>query len=75
MLIIIATIITQGARVADDLRGDLQGSILIRGGIAQAIGVISFGKIASSSTKVYSIDGPQRSFVVRTPVPHQTLIG
>lgn len=47
MLIIIVTIITQGARVTDDLRGDLQGSMFIRGGITQAIGVISFGKRAT----------------------------
>ena len=43
MLVIIITILTQGARVPQDLRGDLKGNLFINGGVLQAIGVISFG--------------------------------
>ena len=46
MIIIIVTIITQGARVPQDLRGTFEGSLLVKDGIAQAIGVISFGQKA-----------------------------
>ncbi|KAF1991094.1 amino acid transporter [Aulographum hederae CBS 113979] len=42
MLVILVTIITQGARIPSDLRGQLKGSIFINDGIFQAIGVISF---------------------------------
>ncbi|MCJ1476694.1 hypothetical protein MMC13_005362 [Lambiella insularis] len=42
MLVIIVTVITQGARVPQDLKGNLRGSLLIRDGVFQAIGVISF---------------------------------
>ncbi|MCJ1470545.1 hypothetical protein MMC07_009191 [Pseudocyphellaria aurata] len=42
MSVIIITIIIQGERVPPDLRGDLRGSLFIRSGIFQAIGVISF---------------------------------
>lgn len=44
MFVIIITVITQGARVDDDLRGNVQSSLFIESGIFQAIGVISFGK-------------------------------
>ena len=44
MLVIIVTVITQGIRVPADLKGNLRGSLFIRGGIFQAIGVISFGE-------------------------------
>jgi len=44
MLVIIVTVITQGARVPSDMRGQLRGSILINNGVFQAIGVISFGE-------------------------------
>lgn len=44
MAVIIITIIVQGGRVSSDLRGDLKGSLFVRSGIFQAIGVISFGK-------------------------------
>ncbi|KAF2709365.1 hypothetical protein K504DRAFT_455103 [Pleomassaria siparia CBS 279.74] len=42
MVIIIVTIITQSFRVPPESRGQLRGSILIRSGIFEAIGVISF---------------------------------
>lgn len=45
MLVIIITVITQGPRVPADLRGNLKGSLLIESGVAQAIGVISFGTV------------------------------
>ena len=45
MLVILVTIITQGARVDADLRGGLKGSLFIRPGVLQAIGVISFGSL------------------------------
>ena len=45
MLVIIVTVITQGARVDSDLKGQVSGSIFINGGIFQAIGVISFGRL------------------------------
>lgn len=44
MLIIIITVITQGARVPDDMRGDFAGLMFINSGVFQAVGVISFGK-------------------------------
>ena len=43
MLVIILTVITQGPRVPADLKGNLKGSLIIESGVAQAIGVISFG--------------------------------
>ena len=45
MLVIIVTVITQGVRVPPEHRGDLKGSLLVRSGVFQAIGVISFGAI------------------------------
>jgi len=42
MLVIIITIITQGARIPSEYRGELKGSLFINNGIFQAIGVISF---------------------------------
>lgn len=45
MLVIITTVITQGVRVPTDLRGNVKGSLFVRDGVFQAIGVISFGKI------------------------------
>ena len=44
MSVIIITVIIQGGRVSPDLRGDLKGSLFIRSGVFQAIGVISFGR-------------------------------
>ena len=44
MLVIIVTVVTQGARVDPDLKGQVRGSVLVNSGIFQAIGVISFGK-------------------------------
>lgn len=44
MLIIIITVITQGARVPAEMRGDLKGLLFINSGFFQAVGVISFGK-------------------------------
>ena len=44
MLVIIVTVITQGAQVPAELRGDVKGSLFVRGGVFQAIGVISFGE-------------------------------
>ena len=46
MLVIIVTVITQGATVDPELRGNLRGSLGIKDGIFQAIGVISFGNIS-----------------------------
>ena len=43
MLIIIVTVITQGTRVDSEHRGSLKGSLVVKSGIFQAIGVISFG--------------------------------
>jgi sodium-coupled neutral amino acid transporter 11 len=42
MVVIIVTVITQGARVPAEMRGSLSGSLFINSGIFQAIGVISF---------------------------------
>ena len=51
---IIITVITQGARVPTDLRGDVKGSLFVRDGIFQAIGVISFGEeLASLNLELY----------------------
>ena len=43
MLVIIVTVITQSVRVSSDLKGNLRGSLFLRDGVFQAIGVISFG--------------------------------
>ena len=53
MLVIIVTVVTQGARVPKELRGDLKGSLFIQDGIFQAIGVISFGKHSFSTVIMY----------------------
>ncbi|KAF2142655.1 uncharacterized protein K452DRAFT_287067 [Aplosporella prunicola CBS 121167] len=42
MIIIIVAVITQGWRVPSDMRGAIQGSLIINDGVFQAIGVISF---------------------------------
>jgi sodium-coupled neutral amino acid transporter 11 len=42
MIIILVTVVTQSFRVPKEDRGELRGSILIRPGIFEAIGVISF---------------------------------
>ncbi|KAL8953539.1 MAG: hypothetical protein Q9222_000597 [Ikaeria aurantiellina] len=42
MLVILVTVISQGFRVPPELRGAVKGSVLIRPGVFQAIGVISF---------------------------------
>ena len=52
MLVIIVTVITQGARVPEELRGNLKGFLFVRNGIFQAIGVISFGKQSLNTIKV-----------------------
>lgn len=54
MLVIIITVITQGPRVPTDMKGNLKGSLLIESGVAQAIGVISFG------TSVQNFEGQCR---------------
>lgn len=43
MLVILVTVVSQGARVPADLKGNLKGSLFIKDGVFQAIGVISFG--------------------------------
>lgn len=43
MFIIVVTVISQGWRVPNELRGELRGSLFINSGVFQAIGVISFG--------------------------------
>ena len=57
MTIIIVTIITQGARVPQGLRGTFEGSMLVKDGIAQAIGVISFGQKALCIRSMCGADG------------------
>ncbi|KAK4944246.1 hypothetical protein LTR10_016359 [Elasticomyces elasticus] len=42
MLVIIVTIVTQGAFVDSDLRGDVRGLLFVNDGFFQAVGVISF---------------------------------
>ena len=39
---ILVTIVTQGARIPEDLRGSLKGSLFVRDGFVQAVGVIAF---------------------------------
>jgi len=56
MLVIVVAIITQGARVAPELRGDLKGSLLVRSGVFPAIGVISFGRAPLESLYAESAD-------------------
>ena len=42
MMVIIVTVITQGPLQSPNIRGQLQGNLLINSGVFQAIGVISF---------------------------------
>jgi len=49
MSVIIVTVITQGALVDPNLRGDLKGELFINNGFFQAVGVISFGEEAASA--------------------------
>lgn len=56
MLVIIITVITQGPRVPTDMKGNLKGSLLIESGVAQAIGVISFGTSIQNFEGQWQID-------------------
>ena len=44
MLVILVSIVIQGATASSDLRGTLKGNLIVRPGVFQAIGVISFGE-------------------------------
>lgn len=48
MMVIIVTVITQGARIDSDLKGPLRGSLFVNDGFFQAVGVISFGMLDST---------------------------
>ena len=52
MLVIVITVITQGARIPADLRGSLKGNLFINNGVFQAISVISFGTLPSNTRNV-----------------------
>lgn len=69
MLVIIVTVITQGARVSKDLRGDIKGSLFVRDGVFQAIGVISFGKDLESPLVLICTDWSQHLFAVCSVFP------
>jgi hypothetical protein len=69
MLVIILTVITQGARVSKDLRGNIKGSLFVRDGVFQAIGVISFGKDPGSPSIVICTDCFQPLFAVCSVSP------
>lgn len=43
MVIIIVTVVTQGAVVDPELKGNLTGLLFVNNGFFQAVGVISFG--------------------------------
>lgn len=43
MLIILITVITQGFNIPNESKGKIRDSLVIKGGVFQAIGVISFG--------------------------------
>jgi sodium-coupled neutral amino acid transporter 11 len=45
MLVIIVTVVTQGAIVDSELRGNLKGLLFVNDGFFQAVGVISFGMV------------------------------
>lgn len=47
MIVIVVTVITQGFRVPADSRGEIKSHLIINSGFFQAIGVISFGKLAN----------------------------
>ena len=55
MLVIIVTVVTQGARVDPELKGPVVGSLGIKSGIFQAIGVISFGISPLSLPPVFTL--------------------
>jgi len=65
MLVIVVAIITQGTRVAPELRGDLKGSLLVRSGVFQAIGVISFGEIPPLTPCIQKMLTHPTAFVCR----------
>ena len=44
MLVILVSVIVQGSAAPPDLRGKLTGNLVVRSGVFQAIGVISFGE-------------------------------
>lgn len=46
MLVIVITVLVQGFRVPADLRGEIKGNLFVNSGFFQAVGVISFGKLA-----------------------------
>ena len=46
---ILFTIVTQGARIPEDLRGSLKGSLFFRDGFVQAVGVIAFAFVCRTN--------------------------
>ena len=51
--VILVTVVTQGVRVPQDLKGGLKDSLFARSGVLQAISVISFGNyLRSGITKL-----------------------
>ena len=47
--VILFTIVTQGARIPEDLRGSLKGSLFFRNGFVQAVGVIAFAFVCRTN--------------------------
>lgn len=58
MLIILITVITQGFRIPNESKGEIRGSLVINGGVFQAIGVISFG------TFMYSMFSKHKAYFI-----------
>ncbi|KZF25697.1 putative amino acid transporter [Xylona heveae TC161] len=56
MIVIITTVITQGPRVAPELKGKVSGSIFMNSGIFQAIGVISFAFVCRKHPECAILD-------------------
>lgn len=46
MVVIVVAVITQGFRVPKESRGEIKRLLLANSGFFQAVGVISFGKLA-----------------------------
>lgn len=63
MIIIILTVIIEGAKTPAEQRGTIRNSLFIESGVFQAVGVISFGKFTTIS--VGSITNLLIAFVCR----------
>lgn len=58
MVVIIVTVITQGARVPSESRGDVRGHLFVSDGFFRAVAVISFGRLITISVHFACLYSP-----------------